>query len=384
MSDSPADILSATRSYERWLGCRLKLIPADLRRKHAKMAEDPFTFLRATFYRWAQLWPGECPDEARAPRCLAVGDLHADNFGLWRDAEGRLVWGVNDFDEAAVLPYTTDLIRLATSVELARETSELELSLSEACAQLLAGYVNSLAAGGRPIVLTEKHGWLREIAASEAKDAKAYWRKLLETPRWRGATSAAARRALTQTFPAGAKVEEVIHRIAGAGSLGRERIAWIGHWRGGLVAREVKALTVSATEWAREEASAQAAIRAKAATNSAARRAKTDEIHYATLLLRAVRCPDPMVRPGDGCVVRRLAPDSSRIELSALPRKSEEARMLYEMGWETANLHLATPRAVTAIRRDLKRRGGDWLEHASRTMVAATIEDWRVWCARGR
>jgi uncharacterized protein (DUF2252 family) len=23
-----------------------------------------------------------------------------ENFGAWRDVEGRLIWGINDFDEA--------------------------------------------------------------------------------------------------------------------------------------------------------------------------------------------------------------------------------------------------------------------------------------------
>ena len=31
---------------------------------------------------------------------LSVGDLHVENFGTWRDSEGRLIWGINDFDEA--------------------------------------------------------------------------------------------------------------------------------------------------------------------------------------------------------------------------------------------------------------------------------------------
>ena len=56
---------------------------------------------------------------ARAPRALAVGDLHVENFGTWRDVEGRLIWGINDFDEAWRLPYTNDLVRLATSALLA-------------------------------------------------------------------------------------------------------------------------------------------------------------------------------------------------------------------------------------------------------------------------
>ena len=50
---------------------------------------------------------------------LSVGDLHLENFGTWRDADGRLVWGVNDFDEAAVMPYVLDLVRLVTSIQLA-------------------------------------------------------------------------------------------------------------------------------------------------------------------------------------------------------------------------------------------------------------------------
>ena len=49
------------------------------------------------------------------PKVLAVGDLHIENFGTWRDSEGRLVWGVNDFDETWRLPYTQDLVRLTTS-----------------------------------------------------------------------------------------------------------------------------------------------------------------------------------------------------------------------------------------------------------------------------
>src|SRR5216683_5892811 len=43
---------------------------------------------------------------ARAPQIVAVGDLHVGSFGTWRDGEGRLCWGVDDFDEAYPLPYT--------------------------------------------------------------------------------------------------------------------------------------------------------------------------------------------------------------------------------------------------------------------------------------
>ena len=78
------------------------------------MAQDALSFLCATFYRWAQLFPALCAKLARAPKVLGIGDLHVENYGTWRDAEGRLVWGINDFDEACPLPYTNDLVRLAT------------------------------------------------------------------------------------------------------------------------------------------------------------------------------------------------------------------------------------------------------------------------------
>src|SRR5215471_12638948 len=109
----------ATEQYEAWLGRRLRLLQPDLDLKHREMRGTPFPFLRATYYRWAQTWAGICGAAAKAPKVLAVGDLHIENFGTWRDIDGRLIWGINDFDEAYPLPYTLDLVRLATSAHLA-------------------------------------------------------------------------------------------------------------------------------------------------------------------------------------------------------------------------------------------------------------------------
>src|SRR5690348_12556126 len=112
-------IQTATRKYETWLGEQLPLIGRDIELKHQRMSEGPFPFLRATFYRWAQTFPDVCPKLMSAPQVLGVGDLHVENFGTWRDIEGRLIWGINDFDEACRLPFTVDLVRLAASAHLA-------------------------------------------------------------------------------------------------------------------------------------------------------------------------------------------------------------------------------------------------------------------------
>src|ERR1700704_1714889 len=141
---SEIGIVEATARYEAWLAERIPLVKPDLEHKHRAMSAGIFPFLRATFYRWAARWRALAGDVATAPIVLAVGDLHVENFGTWRDAEGRLVWGVNDFDEAHPLPYTNDLVRLATSILLAAEESRLTLSARRSCASILEGYTESL------------------------------------------------------------------------------------------------------------------------------------------------------------------------------------------------------------------------------------------------
>ena len=74
------------------------------------MAADAFQFLRATYWRWAETILTTCPEVGHAPSVPSVGDIHVENLGSWRDREGRLVWGVNDFDEAAKMPYVLDLV----------------------------------------------------------------------------------------------------------------------------------------------------------------------------------------------------------------------------------------------------------------------------------
>ena len=151
------DILGATAQYEKWMAARIRVVKEDLAYKHEQMRESPFAFLRATFYRWIQLWKEFCETEASAPAVLAVGDLHIENFGTWRDSEGRLIWGINDFDEAFPLPYTFDLVRLGSSARLAIKLENLTIGTLEACDAILEGYTEAIRSGGRPFVLDEEH-----------------------------------------------------------------------------------------------------------------------------------------------------------------------------------------------------------------------------------
>jgi uncharacterized protein (DUF2252 family) len=134
-------IVAANRTYEAWLTKQLRggMVSGDLDRKHAKMSESPFSFLRATYWRWAEKILEVCPDLAGAPPVLAVGDIHLENFGTWRDQEGRVVWGVNDYDEAAEMPYLLDVVRLATSAVLGSTRDQLSLKETvPACSTAIA------------------------------------------------------------------------------------------------------------------------------------------------------------------------------------------------------------------------------------------------------
>src|SRR6202035_2779975 len=243
-------IQQSTRSYEKWLRAHIPLLPADLQLKHERMRESPFSFLRATFYRWMERWPAVRRELASAPEVLAVGDLHVENFGTWRDAEGRLVWGINDFDETCRLPYVQDLVRLAASAHLALAANHLKIPKREADEAILAGYAEGLAAGGRPFVLAERGGALRVMATHRLRDPEAFWSRLTAWPTVGGELPPGAEKALRALLPEPDLPCRVVHRIAGLGSLGRQRFVAIAEWKGAQIAREAKALAPSAALWA--------------------------------------------------------------------------------------------------------------------------------------
>ncbi len=344
------NIKKATERYEDWLGQQLRILSEDLDLKHQQMRSAPFPFLRATYYRWAQTWKEVAGSAARAPRVLAVGDLHVENFGTWRDVEGRLIWGINDFDETCRTPYTNDLVRLATSALI----SEVHCEEKDAAAAILKGYADGVATGGHPFALAEHHPVLREMAVHRLHEPEKFWDKLHALPDIQEAAPAGAVKAIGKMLPEPNIPYHLVHRVAGLGSLGRERYAGLAEWRGGSIAREAKTLAPSAQTWA--EGGGDTVIL------------------YQEILDSAIRTPDPFVRLQKRWIVRRLAPDCSRIELTALPRERDGLRLLHAMGFETANVHLGSIRART-LAADLKKRPRGWLYRAAQGMRKAVLAD---------
>jgi uncharacterized protein DUF2252 len=358
------NVVKATRQFEEWLAHRTDIVKKDLRLKHANMKAAVFPFLRATFYRWVQIWPKVCSDLANGPEVLAVGDLHIENFGTWRDAEGRLIWGVNDFDEAYPMAYANDLVRLAVSAHLAAEAGHLPLTHKDICDATLEGYREGLDEGGCPFVLGEKNEWLREIAESELRDPVHFWAKMDALPTVKDQIPISAVDAIEHLLPARNLRYRLARRVAGLGSLGHPRYVAIADWNGGRIAREAKALVSSSCYWANDHAG-------------------SSEILYQTIIDRAVRCVDPFVQLRGHWIVRRLSPHCSRIELVTLKAQGEELRLLHAMGRETANIHLGTRPARNMILRHMRKQKGKWLHKATEQMLEAVREDWNDWKKRG-
>lgn len=340
-------IKASTKAYETWLGAALgdDLVEADLAEKHDKMRPGPFPFLRATYWRWAETILQVCPDLATAPPVLAIGDTHVENFGCWRDAEGRLVWGANDFDDAAVMPWPLDLVRLAASALLARD--DKDPGSREVCQAILAGYTAGLT-DPRPFILERDHKWLRKAVVLPEPERAAYWAKFSSPPS--RPIPPRFRQALRAALPDPDGAFDTYPRTAGVGSLGRPRFVARAEWRGGPILREVKALVVSA--WV-------------------LRHGGDPAIQVADIAGGRFRAVDPHYQVADGLAVRRLSPNSRKIEARESLDTLLSPDMLTAMGREIAACQDGD-RATVATH--LASLPVDWL-HDHAKAAARQIED---------
>ena len=364
------NIHESTAAFETWLREQLsdrgKCDEAALRGKHADMKKDgAHAFLRGTFYRWAELWKDVADGGSRV---VAVGDTHVENFGTWRDHEGRLVWGVNDFDEACELPWTSDLVRLGVSTMLALDALEgFRLSVEDACDAIWDGYTTAIASGdAAPLVLAEKHDVLGQFARTliVSRPPEVFWQKREEKMTPAQNLPADARMALQEALLPGAGNVEFLQPkpgdAPGMGSRGKRRFYALATWNGAKVLRETKPVVPSAMAWAKA-GSAGAGL--------------------ADMLASPRRCPDPFQHIHGKWIVRRLAADSSKIELDDLDRAGADKRMkrkVFEsMGVEIGNLHLGSISAAK-LRGELKARGGAdsaWLRKAAKDWAGKVKSD---------
>jgi Uncharacterized protein conserved in bacteria (DUF2252) len=295
-----------------------------------------------------------------------VGDLHIENFGTWRDRDARLVWGVNDFDELDLLPYTIDLVRLATSALLAIAGGHLALDAGGACVALLSGWRERLELGAAvPFVLGEEHQHLYRLAAEAITRPRAFARRIQALESFDGPLPKPAARLLARAVPFDGWQPTLRRRVAGVGSLGSRRIVALGSLDGGLVVRELKQIPGPASSWRWP------------------RRSHASGGAQAVARMRGVSA-DPWRGARGRWVVRALSSDATRLELTELRRRHDEKAILQSMGAEAANVHMVSAPGVaptSKLCRDADRRPEGWLLDTAEKMKELTERDWVQWRA---
>ncbi|MDB5583471.1 MAG: hypothetical protein JWR80_8647 [Bradyrhizobium sp.] len=340
-------------AYEAWLATQCDVVKKDVTYKHHRMTKSAFIFLRATYFRWAKQIGKLCPELMDAPQVLGVGDMHLENFGTWRDADGRLVWGVNDFDEAAIMPYPLDLVRLAASIRLA---PKLRVGNSATAEALLKGYRAGLDQP-QPALLYEGETWLRPYAERSDDKPEKFWKEVADYPKAKPPAKIAKQ--LIASLPKDIDGVRLCSRVAGGGSLGRPRYVAVAFWRGGQILREAKALVPSAWTYVHG--------------------GKSRASHFLEIANGRYRAPDPFLEVHDKFIFRRLAADSRRIELGPDAGAKLKAELFRAMGFDLASIHAAGSPGAAALRADLKKRPRGWLNAAAKAMVAAVERDYEGW-----
>ncbi|WP_262850301.1 DUF2252 domain-containing protein [Mumia quercus] len=170
-----------------------------------RMLESPFAFYRGSAALMAA-------DLAAGPstgvQVVACGDAHLANFGLYASPERRLVFDLNDFDEASNAPWEWDVKRLAASLVVAGRDQGFDDALTrEAATAVAAEYRTRLAELFTRSALERYYAsvdetWLEEHVADHGRGLL---RKTLKKARRR--TS-----------------EQVLHRLTTTDESGRLRI----------------------------------------------------------------------------------------------------------------------------------------------------------------
>ncbi|MCP4500249.1 MAG: DUF2252 domain-containing protein [Deltaproteobacteria bacterium] len=110
--------------------------------KYDRLSSSVFSFFRGTgrlFY--TDMTQVDC----HMPKPLCNGDAHPENFGVMPGDDGKLAFGLNDFDEAASAPFTWDLQRALVGFALVAEQNALsDKDKKTAMKSLVKRYVKTL------------------------------------------------------------------------------------------------------------------------------------------------------------------------------------------------------------------------------------------------
>jgi uncharacterized protein (DUF2252 family) len=214
--------------------------------KYAAMAASPFAFYRGS----CQLFTDALPTSNAlndAPAVWSCGDLHFENLGCYKGDNRLVYFDLNDFDEAALLPVSWDLVRFAASVFVGAQSLRISAGDATTLTNLyLDSFASALARGkARWVERETATGMARELLdavgerkrktllAERTKEKRGRRRIRVDGIKALAATGDDVARVTAVVERLGAalgkkkfyRVLDVARRIAGCGSLGLSR--WV-------------------------------------------------------------------------------------------------------------------------------------------------------------
>ena len=382
--------------------------PERLALKYQAMRADRFAFFRATCFLFYAHLPA-LGALRRAPAAWCCGDLHLENFGVYRDQDNLSVFDLTDFDEALLAPAVWDPLRGAASIIVARKTLRFSKSGARRHARLfIDSYAEALAAGG--------------VGPESGVSEQGIVAGLIATLRGRSRAQLLARRTVTvdgavklitgqgnalpaglrlrarahklfaaaaaEAFPPGAPdqwgapviIIDAARRIAGLGSLGEERYVLLVEGSGGSSPLRLIDLKLAQTSSSVKQARVK-----QPAWKSEADRIVTVE--------RAAQAASPAfltsVKAGrNSYIMRELQPREDRFSFGTLAsRPRDVAAVLALMGRCAAKAQLRAASFkgaadVAALRAfGVKSAWRGPLAEAARRAARRSSRDWTDYCA---
>jgi uncharacterized protein (DUF2252 family) len=248
---------------------RTERFPHLLQHKVERMSQSPLALLRGSaplFYELLEAHPGLA--EGPPGEGWLIGDSHLENFGAYRPsplslsetkatrAKDRVVFDLNDFDDALVGPWRLDVLRLLTSLLLGgREMGADGPRALSLCDALLDAYVHAAFHAKKKMpppphavvalvdkVRSRSHSQLLDARTDVVRGQRRFVRgaryetlkKKLRAKAERAFQKYVERLPAEERPPAEAvEVIDAALRIAGTGSLGCLRVALLVRGKGG-------------------------------------------------------------------------------------------------------------------------------------------------------
>jgi len=217
--------------------------------KYKFMRENLFRFYRGTCHLFYEDLAA-ATDFPAGPLGWICGDLHLENFGSYRSSNDQVYFDLNDFDEALLAPVTWEIVRLATSIFIGFESLEIgeekamkmsKLFLKTYTATLLTGkpdYVESAMARGiicdflskvgkrKQRMILDKRTVFRKKKLQMVTASPKHF-KIEDKLRTELYEHVNAWLKIDENSPYNYKVIDGVFRLAGTGSVGLQRYAFL-------------------------------------------------------------------------------------------------------------------------------------------------------------